>query len=109
MFSSPSILQPQDVRNHWGIRGGRYGHCLGDHLTGRRSDCVKVGIPQLELSLALEPPGTHQQAKDDAGAVLLATGLLGSLDDFGRDDAAVSLCNERFLELAGDAVFDEVA
>lgn len=61
------------------------------------------------MGLALEPADAHEQAEDDAGAVLLAGGLLGGLDDLGRYDAAVGLGDERLLELARDALLDEVA
>lgn len=84
-------------------------HRLGNDLAGHGPHVVQVGVPQLELGLSLEPADTHEQAKDDAGAVLLAGGLLSGLDDLARYDAAVGLGDERLLELARDALLDEVA
>ena len=70
---------------------------------------MQIGIPELQLRLTLEPFDTHEEAENNAGTVLLTASFMSGPDDFGRDDAAVGLRYERFLELAGDALFDEVA
>lgn len=92
-----------------GVTRQRDSHGLSNDLAGHGAHVVQVGVPQLELGLALEPADAHEQTEDDACAVLLAGGLLGGLNYLVRYYAAVSLGDERLLELARDALLDEMA
>lgn len=91
-------------------RTGRGGvHLLGNDLARRCAELVEVGIPQLDEGLVAPPLLVNQEAEDDAGSMLAATGFLRGLDDLGRDDLAVRAGDKLRVELDGHALLDQMA
>lgn len=84
-------------------------HLLGNDLARRCAELVEVGIPQFDQGLVAPPLLVNQEAEDDAGSMLVATGLLRGLDDLGRDDLAVRAGDKFRVELDGHALLYQMA
>lgn len=82
---------------------------LGNDLAGRGAHIVQIAVPELDQGLMLPPSPIDQKTKDNTGAMLVAAGVPGGLDDLFRDDLAVGARDLFLLELAGHALLDQMA
>lgn len=81
-------------------------HSLRDDLASKSPTVMELCVPELCVSLGLEPSQTDQQTEQYACAIVVAASLLGRFDDFLGDDAAVGRRERGIFDLTRDDLFD---